>query len=203
MNKFVKMLKNKMISVIITVCFSLSLQAQEYAFETCIDLGDAVKTIDCLNDYMKKNPKDVDALLLRAICFHSLNEYLLALSDLDDAIRYHDKKVVAKKDYLYGVRANIYTDIENYNEALNDYSSALKINPKNIDALSDRAYLFYKLKNYSASDADWNQILKLENNNIKAQIGLCFNMITQGQVDNAIKELDRLEKIDSRNRCFL
>ena len=136
---------------------------------------------------------------MRAICYEYVDEYVWALSDYTNAIKYHHKKAKYTKDRLFKMRGKVYADIENYNEALKDYAAALKINSKNTDVLFERANLYYDLDNYAASDADWRQILKINKDNVNAQIGLARNMIERGQVDEAIRELDRLEKVDSRN----
>jgi len=193
-----KSLKNRSVGFFVTIAISLSLQAQDYPFDNCIDLfhdGETLQTVDCLSNYIKEKPKDVDALLLRAICYFYLQEYEFALSDMDCAIKYHTKKAVAKKDYLYGIRANFHSNFEKFEEALKDYSEAIKINPKNIDALYDRSYLYTILENYSASIDDLNKILKIDKDNFKAQIGLCINMIAQIQFNEAINKLDSLEKL--------
>jgi len=199
--RFCKMLKNRIILALLAVCFSLSLYAQDgyYHCLSYYDEGDVEKTIECISDYLRRNQKDVDALYIRSRCYYYMDEYIWALSDINNAIKFHDKKARASKDDLYLTRGALYVDIENYDEALNDYATALKINPKNTDILFQRANLYYNLENYSASDADWKQVLKLEKENINAQVGLARNMIARGQIDEAIRELDRLEKIDQRN----
>ena len=123
----------------------------------------------------------------------------MAFADINNAIKYHNKKTYSSKDGLYAQRGKFYEDIENYDEALKDYATAFKINPKNTNVLFSRANLYYNLENYLASDKDWQQVLKIEKDNVNAQVGLARNMIARGEIDNAIKELDRLEKIDFRN----
>ena len=197
-----KDLKTGIIVFFITISFSLSLQAQEDYFYRCLDYfkeGDAEKTIECINDYLKTNQKKVDALFIRALCYEHLGEYQWAFSDINNAIKYHNKKAFYKKDHLYAQRGKFYASLDNNEDALKDFATALKINPKNTDVIWDRANLYYNMENYAASDEDWKQILKLNKLNINAQVGLCRNMIARGQLDEAIKELDRLEKLDSKN----
>jgi clan AA aspartic protease (TIGR02281 family) len=197
-----KALKNRITCILLIIYLPLSSYAQDYSFQNCLDYykdGDAVKAIECLSEYIKKNPKDVDALNIRAKCYKYESDYLLAFSDINDAIKFHNKKASSSKDGLYAQRGKLYEDIENYDEAFKDYATAFKINPKNTNVLFERANLYYSLKNYSASDTDWKHVLKLEKDNINAQVGLTRNMIARGQIDDAIKELDRLEKIDPRN----
>jgi clan AA aspartic protease (TIGR02281 family) len=185
----------------IVIVFSLSLHAQVKYYE-CLNLyieEDYKETIICLNKYIDKNPKDADAFNLRAKCYKYIANYAQAFSDINEAIKHYNKKAMARKENLYAQRGHFYADIENYDEAIKDYTTAIKINPKNTNILFDRANLYYKLENYSASDADWKQVLEIEKDNINASIGLARNMTAKGQVEEAIKELNRLEKIDGRN----
>jgi clan AA aspartic protease (TIGR02281 family) len=196
MNTLTKLLATSIVS-----CFSLLLYAQADYYD-CLNLyreGDYVEAIICLSKYINKNPKDVDALNIRAKCYKYVDDYTQAFSDINEAIKSYDKKAKSNKDALYAQRGRFYADIENYDAALKDYATAFKINPKNTDVLFERANLYYNLENYFASDADWKQILKIENDNIYAMIGLARNMTAKGQIDEAIKELDRLGKIDVRN----
>ena len=192
----------KSIMAFVAICLSFAAFAQKKPYYQCLEYyydGDEVKAIECLSDYLEKNPKDASVLSVRAICYADLNVYSRAFTDINNAIKYHNKKTEINKDKFYRTRAHFYEEIENYDEALKDYIAALKINPKNTDVLFDRANLYYNLDNYAASDADWKQVLKLEKDNVNAQIGLARNMIARENYDDAIKELDRLEKIDPKN----
>ena len=46
--------------------------------------------------------------------------------------------------------------------AIKDYTEALKLNPKNVDALFGRAYSKWELKDYEGAHSDFNKILKIE-----------------------------------------
>ena len=46
--------------------------------------------------------------------------------------------------------------------AIKDYTEALKLNPKNVDALFGRAYSKWELKDYEGAHSDFNKILKTE-----------------------------------------
>ena len=50
--------------------------------------------------------------------------------------------------------------------AIKDYTEALKLNPKNADALFGRAYSKWELKDYEGAHADYNKILKMESHDI-------------------------------------
>ncbi|MDR2970678.1 MAG: tetratricopeptide repeat protein [Bacteroidales bacterium] len=183
---------------------TLTIQAQEqtYSFYRCLDYyaeKDYNNAIDCLTDHLAQYPKDVDALNIRARCFKSISNYLLAFSDIDNAIKYHHKKSKSSLDGLYTNRGLLYEDIENYEEALKDYAKALKINPKNTETMFYIANLYFLMDRFTESDAVWNKILKIDKNNMRAQIGLAKNMIYREEPEEAIKAFNRLEKIDKTN----
>jgi len=200
--KQMKNFSNMLKTMIVGVLLSFNLSSYVYA-QNCWDFyrdRDFVKAIDCYNDYLKRNPKDADALCIRAVCYQNIGEYQLAFSDISNAIKYHNKKTFYGKDILYAQQGDLYVDIENYKEALNSYTKALKVNKNNTNVLFDRANLYYTMGDYSASDADWRRVIKIDNNNVNAQVGLARNMIARRQIDEAIRELNRLERIDPRKQ---
>jgi len=195
-------LPKKFITALLAICLSIPIFAQQESYHKCLRIyrdGDVVKTIECLSDFLEKNPKDASALGIRAYCYSKLGAYARAFADVNNAIKYHTKKSDYPKDLLYANRAKYYQLVEDYDEALKDLTTALKINPKNTEVLFERANLYYQLENYAASDADWKQVLKIEKDNVNAQVGLVRNMIAKEKFDEAIQELDKLEKIDPKN----
>jgi len=202
LNPFKRILRNRFLCFLGTAWLSLTTLAQVGSFQECLDYyrnGDAAKAIECFSDFLKRYPKDVDALYMRSLSYQYVRRYPMAFNDINEAIKKHNKKAIISKERLYIQRGKLNESIENYTDALKDYSAAFKINSKYTDALFQRANLYYNLDNYAASDADWKQVIKIEKDNVNAQVGLARNMIARGQIDEAIKELDRLEKIDSRN----
>jgi clan AA aspartic protease (TIGR02281 family) len=181
--------------------FTLPVDAQT-DYSDCVDYGkngDFAEGIRCLNVIIKKNPKDVKALGLRSIAYWKLEQNQSALSDIDAAIQYHSKKDKdVNKDMLYICRAKINSGIEEYDEALKDYTAALKINSKNSNAFFGRANLYYTLEKYDASDSDLKQVLSIDKENLPARVGLARNMIAREQIDEAITELNRLERKDNQ-----
>ena len=197
-----RILKHRIIGTFVALCFSLSSLAQTLAYYDCLVYyrdGDYAKAIDCFSNYLQRNPKDVDVLNIRAKCYKYTGNYSLAFADINNAMKYHSKRALSSKDGLYTQRGTLYADVANYTQALKDYAAALKINSKNTHTLFEKADLYYNLGNYSASDAAWKQILKIEKHNVNAQIGLARNMIARDQIDEAITEIDRLEKINANN----
>lgn len=61
-------------------------------------------------------------------------------------------------------------EIRDYQGASEDYTQAIQIAPKNIDAYIKRGYAYYSLKNYKAARKDYTQAIKIEPKNIEVYI---------------------------------
>jgi clan AA aspartic protease (TIGR02281 family) len=189
--------------VALLCCFALPVEAQQADYSECNELykkGEYVDAVRCYNAIIEKNPKDVYALWCRAYVYLTLEQDKYALQDISEAIKLHDKKKSKNvpKDALFLFRAKMYERSEEYDEALKDYAAALKVNSKSKDVFYERAGLYYTLEKYKDSDDDWNQVLNIDKENSGAKVGLARNMIAREELDNAIKELDKLEKKDYR-----
>jgi clan AA aspartic protease (TIGR02281 family) len=193
--------KNRLLLTFVIVSLSLSLVAQDKIIN-CIALFKAEKqeeAIICFNEYIAETPNDLNAHILRAICYEDIEDYSKALADLNKVLKNYAKNIFLSEDKVYEKRGLIYEKVDNYDAALSDYTAALKINPENIDAWFYRANLYSHLENYSAADADYKRILKIDKDNVNAAVSLASNMIAKEQIEDAIKELDRLAKIDYSN----
>jgi clan AA aspartic protease (TIGR02281 family) len=180
-------------------------QAQKYHLEQ--DYSTAIKY---LNQDLQLNPRHSDAYMLRASCNYHCELYNNALSDVNEAIKYFNKKTsIYDESQLYAERGDIYYAIEDYKKAITNYSIAIKKDAKTVDYLRCRALCYAALKEYDKSDDDYNKALKIDNTYIVARLGLVDNLIAQSKHNDAMNLLNQLEKIDSRNaliywkRCLL
>ena len=81
------------------------------------------------------------------------------------------------------------------NKAIEDFSVAIKYNPKKITYLLDRAQVYYENGNYDASNADYQQAYNLDNTWLSAAVGLARNLIAQKEYEKAIMSLSKLTKL--------
>jgi tetratricopeptide (TPR) repeat protein len=134
----------------------------------------------------KSNPKFASYCYLnRADLYILLGKYKDALSDISQAIDLSEKE---DKVYAYIQRAYLFIDqLKNYNLALNDFNSAIKISPNQSDLYYDRSNLYFEnIKNFEKAIEDLVVFLKYEPNNIDAlnQIGLIYEEMNK--IEDAI-----------------
>lgn len=71
-------------------------QPSDYNFKRAEELwqndGDPKEILDLLNKQLEETPKNADALFLRSYIYVVLEKYNLALSDVNRAITYYNKK---------------------------------------------------------------------------------------------------------------
>jgi len=83
-----------------------------------------------------------------------------ALTSLNNAIKY------LKKDkpwliYAYRLRARVYLQLNNEEQAKADWASALKAQPGDVTILTERAEYYYQNNLYDLSDKDYDAIIKV------------------------------------------
>ncbi len=94
--------------------------------------------------------------------------------DWDNAIRYGE--AILKKDShrqpaleqtinAYFERGNNFHSAKNYDKAISDYTSVVKLNPNNAAYYDVRGSVYYNQKKYDLALADYNQALKLNPEN--------------------------------------
>ena len=101
-------------------------------------MGDA---LEFLNKDISDNPKSGYPYMWVSYIYLSSNDYGRALDAANQAIKYLPKKDVEYLTFAYGYRSKTYLCLGDTTKALNDCTSAIKLNTKNIDLYNDRAPL--------------------------------------------------------------
>lgn len=157
----------------------------------------------CLTRQLEQTPDMADALLLRSYCYFRQSSYARALADLNRAIKEHDKKNdIFPLWMLYATRAAVYEKLEQMDNALRDYTMALKVIPKTAedelqDILFDRAQVYYQQQKYTAADADYQSMLKNNPTELRAMIGRARNLLDTEKYDEALELLNQCESYDA------
>lgn len=156
------------------------------------------EALDELEKSLSLDDKNSDVFYLRSQIYKETNDYSSALTDINNAIKYYNKKYYFPKSWLYWQRAIVYCTLEKYDVAETDFETALKFLRKQKDEeniirlLHDRAQMYYELNQYNKSDADYKLILKYDEGNQMAMVGLAVNLMAQKQITEAIKMLSQV-----------
>lgn len=122
---------------------------------------------------------------------------------LDEALEYINKSIELKNDWeiSYFYRGVVHQALENFDEALLDYTKALQINDKMADAYYNRAKIMLSRKDIGNPDiqkivSDLEKALELDGNFVDALFGMAAAQKKLGNYHKALEYLERLLQIE-------
>jgi len=182
------------------------------AYEVLKENKDEDKALELLTEQLKATPNNSEALLLRARVYRNKENLGLALSDINQAIKFNkpSKSGIAMST-LYWWRATIYSDLTEQEKCVNDYKTARELarkdNKENLQQISfDYAQALFDLGKLDEADAVYNQMIKEDETDQAAMVGKARNMIERKEFEKAVKLLLDAQKYDtdySSNYKFL
>ena len=125
--------------------------------EALYNLGKMEEAINCYDRVLELNPKNISALLKKALYFYTIQRYEEALLLFDKATEY-----APEDDNIWEIKGIALYMVKNYNDALICINKALKINPNNdtakeykvkisqqLKAIQEQTSNQYNIKNYN------------------------------------------------------
>src|SRR5438132_5134960 len=100
-------------------------------------------------------------------------------------------------------RACVYVSQGKFQEAITDYSEALKVKAKEPDIFERRAYAEMQLKNYDRALHDYNEAIKLSPEEPKYYQVRALIYQTKGDFKAALADVDKILKVDPNNQDAL
>jgi tetratricopeptide (TPR) repeat protein len=96
-------------------------------------------------------------------------------------------------------RAGLYVSQQKFQEAIADYSEALKVKAKDPDIFERRAYAEMQLKDYDKALHDYDEAIKLSPEEPKYYQVRAFIYQTKGDFKAAMADVDKTLKLDPNN----
>jgi tetratricopeptide (TPR) repeat protein len=97
-------------------------------------------------------------------------------------------------------RAGVYVSQQKFQEAIADYTEALKVKTKDPDIFERRAYAEMQLKDYDKALHDYNEAIKLSPEEAKYYQVRAFIYQTKGDFKAALADVDKTLKLDPNNQ---
>ena len=126
------------------------------------------------DEMIRENYKDYEALFRRANEYYNHGDYLKALDDLDNALKYTPAKNTDLLFSIYALRAQCFSHLKRFSQALPEANEALKLNGTSTPMLNLRAEIEYDLGKYDLAKADYNKVLRINPRNQDAMFGLAL-----------------------------
>ena len=146
--------------------------------------------MDVYNQELQSNPDNYEIYFRRANEYYKFNQYLRALSDIDNAILHAPKGDADMLFQCHLLRGEIYQMLEKPAEALSDFTKALSYDPTSFMALYQKANCEYELGKYAEAKADYNRLRANNGRSAEALTGLARVAIKENNLGLASEYMD-------------
>jgi tetratricopeptide (TPR) repeat protein len=132
-----------------------------------VESGNLDSGMKLINEAISLNPNDPEKIHVRAQVNSAIGKYQEAISD-------YKKCIFLKSDvfqFHYNL-ANVYFDMRHFPQAIDYYTSAIKINPHDSDIYSNRGTCYIQISERKLAYADYKKALAINPNDQAAKRGL-------------------------------
>lgn len=154
---------NRFRILLVALCFAgMTGMAQQTAqIEQLIDDAKYAEAISLCTDELRTYPKNGNLYRYRAFAFLFQKQYGQALQDINSLLPYA-KSAGYTVSEVYQWRGRVYNAIGDTENALADYTTAIKKDKHNASAYADRASIYYAQGDYAAALKDYQTASKLD-----------------------------------------
>ncbi len=177
---------NRLTFLLAALCMSvMSLVAQQTAqIRQLLDSAQYAEAVQLCTIELQQYPKTGMLYRYRAVANIMQEQYGMALQDIDMLLKYAKTSGISISD-VYRLRGTTYMYAGELQKALDDYTTAIKKDKKNVDAYADRAELYYQMENYAAALADYKAASKLVPTNDSYLVEIARCTLQSGKPDEA------------------
>jgi len=168
--------------------------------------GNPKGALGVLSEGIKVMPDSVELYDSRGTLFDAFQMYPEAIRDFSMGLAKANNNKM--KSHLLANRGGIKSKIRNFEGAYDDLIKAVKLNPKNVDALNNLATVCDEVNKPDETLKYLNKILKINPNYAPAYVNIGFAYQVRNHHKKAIKHFDKAIKIDANeplaysNRSF-
>lgn len=160
-----------------------------------IQNNNAEEALQYLNKEIEEHPDNGYAYSWVALVRIYQEEYGLALTATNTAIKHIPSKDKEFVSFAYSTRARVNLCLGDTVRALKDCSQAIKILPEDAKVYNQRAQIYYEQKKYDLADADYTKMISIDEGDVMGYMGIGRNANVQKRWDDAIKQFDYVIKL--------
>lgn len=158
------------------------------------DYLDALDILDIMSEY------EFDLYLLKIECNLQLERYDEAYSLTEELL---EKEEEEEQYHIFAELGFLHVEADCFKEAVAYFEESLKLNPENIDVLSDLAYSYEMLGDFDAAVSATNRILDIEPYTYEAWINLGKLFSLKEEFEKAIDAFDFALTINDSDNSVL
>jgi tetratricopeptide (TPR) repeat protein len=111
-----------------------------------------------------------------------------------------DHKYAPNLAAVYQQRGYAAATNQQFQDAINDYGEAIKINPEDSRIYEQRAAVEMKLNDMDKALADYSQAIKLKPNEVRYYLYRSYIYETKGDIKNSMADTEKVLKTDPNNQ---
>lgn len=146
--------------------------------------------MDVYNQELAQNPQSYEIYFRRANEYYKFNQYLRALSDIDNALKFTP---VNDSDMLFQchmLKGDIYLMLGKQPEALKEFTEATRLDPTSFMALYQKANCEYETGDYAQAKIDYNRLRSNNGRSAEALTGLARIAVKEHNLGLASEYMD-------------
>ncbi len=148
---------------------------------------------------LEADPQNYEVYFRRANEYYNLSQYLRALSDVNEAIKYTPATDTDLLFQEHTLRANIYLMTDKAEEALADLTRACQLDPTSLTSIYLKANTEYELGHYADAKADFAKLQRADQRNLEALFGLAKIAVKENNLGLANEYVDRAIAFEPSN----
>lgn len=145
------------------------------------------------------DPQNYEVYFRRANEYYNLSQYLRALSDINEAIKYTPDTETDLLFQEYTLRANIYIMTDKAEDALADLIRACQLDPTSLTALYLKANTELELGKYAEAKNDFQKLQRNDPRNLEALFGLARIAVKENNLGLANEYVDQAVTFEPSN----
>lgn len=155
--------------------------------ECLLAKGDTTRALVINNKILTTHSNYIPSLFLKANIQSAKKQFSEAINTLDKIVEIDN---TIPETYIN--RGMLLYNLNNYVGAMNDYSEAIKLSPKDITALTNRALLRSKVGEYNKSIEDWGKVISINPKDFIALYNRALLFIRIGKYENALSDINKV-----------
>lgn len=114
-----------------------------------------------------------------------------------------DQKYAANLSIAYQQRGFAAMNEERFQDAILDFSEAIKVTPRDARVYEQRAAVEMKIKDYDKALADYSEAIKINPNEVRDYLYRAYVYELKGDIKNSMADNDKVLKLDRKNQQAL
>ncbi len=146
------------------------------------------------NEIIERNPKFIQALILKSKILIQEEDYEKAINVLDEA-----QNLDLNSDEIYYLKSRIYINKNDYQQGINNLLSALTINPTKEIYYANIAKCYYKLKDYDKAYLYYKEAADIDITNADYRYYMAKISVEKNNKENALSNFSIMKRLAPYN----